>query len=61
LPELVSRAVLQVIRGEPEVLVTPGPVRPLLAIKALIPRLEGRMLRAMGITKVMAARAAAAK
>jgi hypothetical protein len=60
-PERVVRAVLRVIRGESEVLVTPGPMRPLLAVRALVPGMEGRMLRALGIAKVLAARADAAK
>ncbi len=56
-PERVVRAVLKVIRGEGEVLVTPTPMRPLLALRALAPRIEGPLLRAMGIAKVLAARA----
>lgn len=55
-PEKVARAVMRVIRGETEVLVTPGPMRPLLALRDLAPGIEGRMLRAMGITKILAAR-----
>jgi short-subunit dehydrogenase len=60
-PERVVRAVLRVIRGESEVLVTPGPMRPLLALRELMPGVEGRMLRAMGIVRVLAARADASK
>jgi short-subunit dehydrogenase len=60
-PERVVRAVVRVIHGESEVLVTPGPMRPLLAFRELLPGLEGRMLRAMGIARVLAARADAAK
>lgn len=56
-PERVGAAVLAVIRGRNEVLVTPSPMRPLLALRALIPSMEGPMLRAMGIAKVLAARA----
>lgn len=56
-PARVSDAVLRVIRGETEVLVTPGPMRPLLALRALLPEIEGRMMRAMGIAKVLARRA----
>jgi short-subunit dehydrogenase len=56
-PDQVARAVLRVIRGAPEELVAPGPMRPLLALRELIPGLEGRMLRTMGITKVLSARA----
>ncbi len=43
--------------GELEVLVTPGPMRPLLALRELIPSIEAPMLRAMGIARVMQARA----
>lgn len=60
-PEQVVEGVFRVIRGETEVLVTPGPMRPLLALRELAPRLEGRMLRAMGIARVLAARADAHK
>lgn len=56
-PERVADAVLRVIRGETEVLVTPGPMRPLLALRALLPGIEGHMMRAMGIAKVLARRA----
>lgn len=56
-PERVAQAVIDVIRGKGEVLVTPTPMRPLLALRTLIPAMEGPMLRAMGIAKVLAARA----
>jgi short-subunit dehydrogenase len=56
-PERVVKAVLGVLRGKSEVLVTPGPMRPLLALRELVPGLEGRMLRAMGVAKVLARRA----
>jgi short-subunit dehydrogenase len=56
-PERVAKAVIRVIRGDAEVLVTPTPVRPLLALRALAPSIEGPLMRAMGITKVLAARA----
>src|SRR5205823_6599664 len=36
-PAKVAQAVLKVIRGAGEVLVTPGPVRPLLALRELFP------------------------
>lgn len=55
-PEAVARAVIEVIRGRGEVLVTAGPVRPLLALRQLIPGLEGPMLRAMGVAKVLGKR-----
>jgi short-subunit dehydrogenase len=56
-PERVADAVLAVIRGRVEVLVTPSPMRPLLALRALAPSIEGPMLRALGIAKVLARRA----
>lgn len=55
-PEAVVNAVLKVIRGSLEVLVTPGPIRPLLALRQLAPSLEGPMLRAMGVSKVFSKR-----
>lgn len=60
-PKRVVEAVLRVIRGESEVLVTAGPMRPLLALRALIPSIEGRVMRAMGVTKTLAERAEVAK
>jgi short-subunit dehydrogenase len=56
-PEAVARAVLKVIRGAREVLVTPGPVRPMLALRDLVPSIEGPLVRALGIAKVFAERA----
>ncbi len=56
-PERVAKAVLKVIRGSSEVLVTPGPVRPLLALAALIPSATGRFLKLLGVTPVLAERA----
>ena len=56
-PERVADAVVDVIHGKVEVLVTPGPMRPLLALRQMIPAMEGPMLRAMGIAKVLAGRA----
>lgn len=56
-PERVVEGVLRAIRGQTEVLVTPGPMRPLLALRALMPGVEGRLLRWMGVAKVLAARA----
>ncbi len=60
-PEKVVRGVLAVLRGAPEVLVTPGPVRPLLALRELIPGLDAAVLRWMGVTEVLAQRAASHK
>lgn len=56
-PEAVAKAVLRAIRGDREVLVTPGPVRPLLALGQLLPGIEGAVLRAMGVSRVLAERA----
>ncbi len=56
-PEAVVDAVLAVIRGKGEVLVTAGPIRPMLALRTLIPGIEGRVMRRMGIAKVLARRA----
>jgi short-subunit dehydrogenase len=56
-PTKVAKAVLKVIAGAREVLVTPSPVRPLLAIKEILPGLDGGVLRAMGVLKVLEERA----
>lgn len=56
-PAAVAQAVVDVISGKGEVLVTPSPMRPLLALRQLVPSLEGPMLRAMGVAKALAARA----
>ncbi|MBW2529221.1 MAG: SDR family NAD(P)-dependent oxidoreductase [Deltaproteobacteria bacterium] len=55
--EAVADAVVQVLRGAPEVLVTRGPIRPLLALREIFPRLEGPALRASGITHGLLERA----
>lgn len=60
-PGMVVRGVLRVIEGEREVLVTPSPVRPLLALAQLFPRLDGRVLKAMGVMKALQDRAQAVK
>jgi uncharacterized protein len=52
-PENVVRGILAVMRGAPEVLVTPGPVRPLLLLRDMFPGIEGPILRRMGILDVM--------
>ena len=60
--EQVSKAVLRVIAGEREVLVTPTPmIRSLLALRELLPGLEARLLRGMGITRTLAERAKVAR
>jgi short-subunit dehydrogenase len=53
----VVRATRQAIDGAPEVLVTPDPVRPLLALAQLFPKLDGAVLRALGVTAALRARA----
>lgn len=53
----VVQGVFQALNGAPEVLVTPTPVRPLLAIAQLFPSLDGWLLRRMGILKVLQDRA----
>lgn len=58
-PARVAQAVLKVIAGSREVLVTPSPVRPLLAVKELFPSLDGRVLKAMGVLKALEERAEA--
>ena len=57
-PEAVADAVVAVIRGAEEVLVTPTPVRPLLALRELAPKLTGALLERMGVLATLEARAA---
>ena len=40
-PEKVVRAVFAVLNGAGEVLVTPGPIRPLLVLREMFPSIEG--------------------
>jgi short-subunit dehydrogenase len=50
-PEEVAGAVVRTVRREdPEVFVNSRPIRPLLALAALSPRLTERMVEALGIT-----------
>ena len=60
-PERVADAVLEVLAGAPEVLVTSGPIRPLLGLFALAPGLESKLLRALGIREAMRVRAERAR
>jgi short-subunit dehydrogenase len=53
----VGEAVLAVIAGKREVLVTPTPVRPLLALRELFPKLDRKVLGAMGVLDVLKSRA----
>jgi len=52
-PQKVASGVLQVIRGSLEVLVTPAPFRPLLALNQLFPGLQRPLLKRMGVAKAM--------
>ena len=56
-PEKLVRGVMAVIRGAQEVLVTSGPVRPLLALRELVPGLDAAVLRRMGVMRALEARA----
>jgi len=59
-PEAVARAMLRAIEGDvPEILVTPGPMRPLLAASALSPRLTDWAARVMGVRDFFARTVAA--
>ncbi len=58
-PARVVAGVRRVIDGAAEVLVTPGPVRPLLALAQLFPGLDGWVLRRMGVLEALKARARA--
>jgi len=52
-PQKVADAVLKAIEGHPEVLVTPGPIRPLLALNELFPRMGKSVVKRMGIVQAM--------
>lgn len=56
-PETVAAAVVKVLRGATEVLVTPGPIRPLLALGALLPGLQRTTLKRLGVLKIFRERA----
>lgn len=52
-PQSVASAVVRAISEDrSEVLVTPKPMRPLLALGALFPRLQERLVPALGVTKM---------
>lgn len=51
------RGVRRAIDGAPEVLVTPGPIRPLLALGQLFPGLDGTFLRRLGVLDAFRERA----
>lgn len=56
-PDRVVDAVLTVIAGAREVLVTPGPIRPLLVLREIFPNLEGPILKRMGVIDLFRRRA----
>jgi short-subunit dehydrogenase len=56
-PEAVVAGVWKVLAGASEVLVTRGPIRPMLALRELLPGLERPLLRALGISAAMRERA----
>lgn len=53
----VVAGVMKVLGGAGEVLVTPGPIRPMLALRELLPGLEVPLMRSMGILRTLAQRA----
>ena len=55
--EAVVAGVRRAIDGAPEVLVTPTPVRPMLALGQLLPSLDAFLLRRLGVLDVLRARA----
>jgi short-subunit dehydrogenase len=57
-PAKVVAGVMKVLGGASEVLVTPGPIRPLLALRELFPSLEAPLMRATGIVRTLEQRAA---
>jgi hypothetical protein len=52
-PERVAKAVLKVIRGSGEELVTAGPVRPIIAAGELSPSLGALLMRRIGFVKLL--------
>jgi short-subunit dehydrogenase len=50
-PQKVAAAVLKAVRGTPELLVTFGPIRPLVLLFELAPRLRTPVLKYMGVTR----------
>lgn len=53
----VTRGIRKVVAGQSEVLVAPGPMRPLLALSQLLPGLTPKVLGAMGVLDVLRDRA----
>jgi uncharacterized protein len=56
-PQAVARAVRKVLAGKAEVLVTPGPIKPMLALAQIFPTMDGPALRFMGVLDALKARA----
>ncbi len=56
-PAAVARGVRKVLSGKAEVLVTPTPVRPMLALGQFFPTIDGPMLRLLGVLDALKARA----
>ncbi|KIG14070.1 oxidoreductase, short-chain dehydrogenase/reductase family protein [Enhygromyxa salina] len=56
-PQKVAAGVMKVLRGAKQVLVTEGPVRPLLALVELFPGIEAPMLRMTNIVRTLERRA----
>ncbi len=52
-PQKVADGVLKAVRGAEQVLVTPGPIRPLLALAQLAPGLQKRIVKRMGVVTAM--------
>lgn len=55
----VVAGVRKVLEGKTEVLVTPSPMRPMLALVQLLPKLSGPVTRLVGVVDVLKRRAAA--
>lgn len=56
-PAAVVKGVRKVIAGAAEVLVTPAPVRPMLALGQFFPTIDGPALRLLGVLEALKARA----
>ena len=59
-PAAVAKGVRKVIGGKAEVLVTPAPVRPMLALGQFFPTIDGPALRLLGVMEALKARSAVA-
>lgn len=52
-PKKVADAVIRAIKGHPEMIVAAGPMRPLLALGEIAPRLRIGLVQRLGLTKSM--------